>query len=86
MHGIVNLTHAFLCSVCNVISYTTQDDRGSKLLRQNKMKIIRIRGRPWRYSVIPSTPDFPTEYQIRRNSNPAGLPVFFRDFGTSFYG
>ena len=35
-----------------------------------------IRGRPWRYSVIPSTPDFLTEYQIRRNSNPAGLPVF----------
>ena len=26
--------------------------------------------------IIPSTPDFPTEYQIRRNSNPAGLPVF----------
>ena len=33
MHGIVNLMHAFLCSVCNAISYTTQDDRGSKLLR-----------------------------------------------------
>ena len=38
--------------------------------------IMIIRDRPWRYSVIPSTPDFPTEYQIRRNSNPAGLPVF----------
>ena len=35
-----------------------------------------FRGRPWRYSVIPSTPDFPTEYQIRRHSNPAGLPTF----------
>ena len=36
------------------------------------------RGRPWRYSVIPSTPDFLTEYQIRRHSNPAGLPTFPR--------
>ena len=42
MHGIVNLIHALLCSVCNAISYTTQDDRGSKLLRQNKTKIICI--------------------------------------------
>ena len=40
MHGIVNLMHACLCSVCNAISYTTQDDRGSRLLRQNKTKII----------------------------------------------
>ena len=39
---IVNLIEALLCSVCNAISYTTQDDRGSKLLRQNKTKIIRI--------------------------------------------
>ena len=38
MHGIVNLMHAFLRSVCNVISYITQDDRGSRLLRQNKTK------------------------------------------------
>ena len=42
------------------------------------------RGRPWRYSVIPSTPDFPTEYQIRRNSNPAGLPVFTAIWGPNF--
>ena len=42
------------------------------------------RGRPWRYSVIPSTPDFPTEYQIRRNSNPAGLPVFDAIRGPDF--
>ena len=42
------------------------------------------RGRPWRYSVIPSTPDFPTEYQIRRNSNPAGLPVFAAIWGPDF--
>ena len=42
------------------------------------------RGRPWRYSVIPSTPDFPTEYQIRRNSNPAGLPVFIAIWGPDF--
>ena len=41
-------------------------------------------GRPWRYSVFPSTPDFPTEYQIRRNSNPAGLPVFAAIWGTDF--
>ena len=34
------------------------------------------RGLPWRYSVIPSTPDFQTEYQIRPNRNPAGFPVF----------
>ena len=34
------------------------------------------RGLPWRYSVIPSTPDFQTEYQIRPNRNPAGLLVF----------
>ena len=38
MHGIVNLIHAFLRSVCNAISYTAQYDRGSKLLRQNKTK------------------------------------------------
>ena len=42
MHGIVNLMHVQLCSVCNAISYTMQDDRGSKLLWQNKTKIIRI--------------------------------------------
>ena len=43
-----------------------------------------VRGRPWRYSVIPSSPDFPTEYQIRRNSNPAGLPVFAAIWGPDF--
>ena len=43
-----------------------------------------IRGRPWRYSVIPSPPDFPTEYQICRNSNPAGLPVFAAIWGPDF--
>ena len=32
--------HAFLRSVCNVISYTTQDDRGSRLLRQNKTSVF----------------------------------------------
>ena len=42
------------------------------------------RGRPWRYSVIPSTPDFPTEYQIRRHSNPAGLPTFAAVSGPDF--
>ena len=36
------------------------------------------------YSVIPSTPDFPTEYQIRRNSNPVGLPVFAAILGPGF--
>ena len=43
-----------------------------------------VRGRPWRYSVIPSTPDFPTEYQIRRHSNPAGLPTFAAIWGPDF--
>ena len=38
--------------------------------------LLLLRGRPWRYSVIPSTPDLSTEYQIRLNGNPAGLPVF----------
>ena len=47
------------------------------------VKII-SRGRPWRYSVIPSTPDFQTEYHIRRNSNPAGLPVFTAIWGPGF--
>ncbi len=42
------------------------------------------RGRPWRYSVIPSTPDFLTEYQIRQNSNPAGLPVIATKWGPGF--
>ena len=42
------------------------------------------RGRPWRYSVIPSTPDFPTEYQIRWHSNPAGLPTFAAIWGPDF--
>ena len=45
---------------------------------------ISFRGRPWRYSVIPSTPDFPTEYQIRRYSNPAGLPTFAAIWGPDF--
>ena len=49
---------------------------------------VSIRGLPWRYSVIPSTPDFQTEYQIRPNRNPAGLPVFAayfcRDLGSDF--
>ena len=43
-----------------------------------------LRGRPWRYSVIPSTPDFTTEYQIRRHSNPAGLPTFAAIWGPDF--
>ena len=43
-----------------------------------------ISGRPWRYSVIPSSLDFPTEYQIRRNSYPAGLPVFAAISGPDF--
>ena len=44
------------------------------------------RRRPWRYSVIPSTPDIPTKYQICRNSNcnPAGLPVFAAIWGPDF--
>ena len=42
------------------------------------------RGRPWRYSVIPNTPDFPTEYQIRWHSNPAGLPTFAAIWGPDF--
>ena len=46
--------------------------------------IHHYRGRPWRYSVIPSSPDFPTEYQIHRNSNPAGLPVFAAIWGPDF--
>ena len=47
-------------------------------------KMMFYRGRPWRYSVIPSTPDFPTEYQIRRHSNPAGLPTFAAIWGPYF--
>ena len=47
-------------------------------------KLIPYRGRPWRYSVIPSTPDFPTEYQIRWHSNPAGLPTFAAIWGPDF--
>ena len=45
---------------------------------------IRSRGRPWRYSVITNTPDFPTEYQIRRHSNPTGLPIFAAIWGPDF--
>ena len=30
---------------------------------------------------MPSTPDFPTEYQIRWHSNPAGLPNFAAIWG-----
>ena len=37
MHGIVYLMHAFLCGVCNAINYTTQDNRGRKLLQQNEV-------------------------------------------------
>ena len=33
------------------------------------------------YSVIPSTPDFPAEYQIHRHSNPARLPTFAAIWG-----
>ena len=45
---------------------------------QRRTQTWKPRGRPWRYSVIQSTPDFPTEYQIRQNSNPAGLPVIVK--------
>ena len=47
---------------------------------------ILFRGRPWRYSVIPSNPDFATECQTeyRRNSNPAGLTVFVAIWGPDF--
>ena len=50
----------------------------------SQVTICHCRGRPWRYSVIPSTPDFPTEYQIRQNSNPAGLPVIAANWGPGF--
>ena len=33
---------------------------------------------------MPSTPDFPTEYQIRRHSNPARLPTFAAIWGPDF--
>ena len=42
------------------------------------------RGRPWQYSVIPSTPDFQTEHQICWHSNPAGIPVFTAIRGPDF--
>ena len=42
------------------------------------------RDRPWLYSVIPYTPDFPTEYQIPRHSNLAGLPTFATIWGPDF--
>ena len=29
---IVNLVHAFLCNVCNAVSNTTKDDRGSSVV------------------------------------------------------
>ena len=48
------------------------------------LNVIFFRGRPWRYSVIPRTPDFQTEYQIRRISNPAGIPVFATIVGPGF--
>ena len=48
------------------------------------MQLIHTSGIPWRYSVIPSTPDFSTEYQIRRHSNPAGLPTFAAIWGPDF--
>ena len=50
----------------------------------NCFYVIGSRGRPWRYSVIPRTPDFPPEYQIRRHSNPAGLPTFAAIWGPDF--
>ena len=52
--------------------------------RYSLLILYSYRGRPWRYSVIPSTPDFPTEYQIRRHSNPAGLPTFAAIWGPDF--
>ena len=52
--------------------------------RRTNIWVRESRGRPWRYSVIPSTPDFPTEYQIRRHSNPAGLPTFAAIWGPDF--
>ena len=53
-------------------------------LRRIALGTDTYRGRPWRYSVIPRTPDFQTEYQIRRYSNPAGIPVFAAIWGPDF--
>ena len=58
----------------------TEDNRTMKHHRV----ITLSRGRPWRYSVIPSTPDLPTKYQIRQHSNPAGLPTFAAIFRQDF--
>ena len=66
--------------------------RGFRVSRQYDTSVTIIskpflwlhRGRPWRYSVIPRTPDFQTEYQISRNSNPAGIPVFATIWGPDF--
>ena len=43
-----------------------------------------VHGAPWWYSVIPSTQNFPTEYQIHRHGNPAGLPTFAAIWGPDF--
>ena len=42
MHGIVNLMHAFVCSVCNAISYTTQVSVKTVCVSVCEVRYIRI--------------------------------------------
>ena len=57
---------------------------GNTLCEGHDRRRLHHRGRPWRYSVIPRTPDFQTEYQICQSSNPAGIPVFAAIWGPDF--
>ena len=82
-HTLVKLSYAY-----QIVIHSSNCHTPIKLSYAHQIVIrssnCHIRGRPWRYSVIPSSPDFPTEYQIRRNSNPAGLPVFAAIWGLDF--
>ena len=60
---------------------------GAPLPASGFFEFARVQGSTlavFRYPVIPSTPDFTTEYQIRRHSNPAGLPTFAAIWGPDF--
>ena len=87
MYKLINKKHHGVGTRSLVVRETRQMFHPKMFHAKNssdRTSLIVCRGRPWRYSVIPSTPDFPTEYQIRRHSNPAGLPTFAAIWGPDF--
>ena len=82
MDSILSEVYILLYTVIYIyMLYFCESFQDAAILHCSETFMLAFRGRHWLYSIIPSTPDFPTEYPIRRNSNPAGLPVFAAIWG-----